>query len=173
MVYPSLNGATNWWSPTYDPELGLLYVPTVNRGGIFYLWPDRPLDAIGAHLGGLDTKVPNEDMIIAVKALEVTTGRLRWEYSRQYSSPERKARSEMGGLLSTAGQLIFGGDGESFLAWDAATGAVLWRFETGGPITAAPVAYSAGGREHIVIAAGRSILAFALPGTDSGKEKGK
>jgi alcohol dehydrogenase (cytochrome c) len=163
MVYPSLNGATNWWSPTYDPELGLMYVPTVNRGGIFYLWPDRPPEVAGAHLGGLDTKVPNEDMIIAVKALEVTTGHLRWEYSRQYSSPERKARSEMGGLMSTAGRLVFGGDGETLIAWDAETGTELWRFETGGSITATPAAYELGGREYVVVATGRTIMAFALP----------
>lgn len=167
VVYPSLNGATNWWSPTYDPELGLMYIPTLDRGGIFYVWPDRPPNEVGARLGGLDTKIPNEDVVVAVKALEVTTGRVRWQYSRQYSSPERKAQSEMGGLLSTAGRLIFGGDGESFLAWDADTGDELWRLETGGLITAAPVAYEVRGREYIAVASGRTILAFALPKSGS------
>jgi alcohol dehydrogenase (cytochrome c) len=163
VVYPSLNGATNWWSPTYDPELGLMYVPTLDRGGIFYVWPDRPPNEVGARLGGLDTKIPDEDVIMGVKALEVTTGHVRWQYTRQFSTPERKARSEMGGLLSTAGHLVFGGDGESFFAWDAETGAELWRFETGGLITAAPVAYEIKGREYIAVACDRMILAFALP----------
>lgn len=163
LVYPSLNGATNWWSPTYDPELELFYVPMIDRGGIFYVWPDRPANEVGARLGGYDTKVPHEDIIVAVKALELRTGRLRWEYTRRYSSPERKALNDMGGLVSTAGLLVFGGDGESFLAWDAATGAELWRFETGGEITAAPITYEENGRQYIAIAAGRSILTFALP----------
>jgi alcohol dehydrogenase (cytochrome c) len=163
LVYPSLNGATNWWSPTYDPELELFYVPTIDRGGIFYIWPDRPPDEVGARLGGYDTKVPHEDMIVAVKALELRTGRVRWQYSRRYASPERKALNDMGGLVSTTGRLVFGGDGESFLAWDAEKGTELWSFETGGKITAAPVTYAQNGRQYVAIAAGRSILAFALP----------
>jgi alcohol dehydrogenase (cytochrome c) len=163
LVYPSLNGATNWWSPTYDPELELFYVPTIERGGIFYIWPDRPPDEAGARLGGYDTKVPHEDMTVAVKALELRTGRLRWQYSKKYSSPERKALNDMGGLVSTAGRLVFGGDGETFLAWNAETGEELWRFETGGKITAAPITYEQNGREYIAVAAGRSILAFTLP----------
>jgi alcohol dehydrogenase (cytochrome c) len=162
LVYPSLNGATNWWSPTYDPELELFYVPTIDRGGIFYVWPDRPASE-GARLGGFDTKVPHEDMTVAVKALEVRTGRVRWQYSKRYSSPERKALNDMGGLVSTAGRLVFGGDGETFLAWDAEKGGELWRFETGGKITAAPITYEQSGRQYIAIAAGRSILVFSLP----------
>lgn len=165
LVYPSLNGATNWWSPTYDPDLGLFYVPTIDRGGIFYIWPDRPPDEVGARLGGYDTKVPNEDMTVGVKALELRTGRLRWQFSRKYSNPERKALNDMGGLVSTSGRLIFGGDGEIFQAWDAETGAELWRFETGGKITAAPVTYEQSGRQYVTVAAGRSILTFALPET--------
>jgi len=163
LVYPSLNGATNWWSPTYDPELELFYVPMIDRGGIFYVWPDRPPNEVGARLGGYDTKVPHEDITVAVKALELRTGRVRWQYSRRYSSPERKALNDMGGLVSTTARLVFGGDGETFLAWDAETGAELWRFETGGEITAAPITYEQNGRQYIAVAAGRSILAFALP----------
>lgn len=163
LVYPSLNGATNWWSPTYDPDLELFYVPMIDRGGIFYIWPDRPPSEVGARLGGYDTKIPHEDITVAVKALEVRTGRPRWQYSRRYSSPERKAQSEMGGLVSTAGRLVFGGDGESFLAWDAETGAELYHFQTGGKIAAAPITYEQNGRQYIAISAGRSVVAFALP----------
>jgi alcohol dehydrogenase (cytochrome c) len=165
LVYPSLNGATNWWSPTYDPDLGLFFVPTIDRGGVFYIWPDRPPDEVGARLGGYDTKIPHEDMTVAVKALELRTGRLRWQYSKKYSNPERKALNDMGGLVSTSGRLVFGGDGEIFLAWDAETGAELWRFETGGKITAAPITYEQNGRQYVTVAAGRTILTFALPET--------
>ena len=160
VVYPSLTGGTNWWSPTYDPELGLLYVPTVNQGGIFYLWPNRPRGNEGFILGGLDTKIPNEDFVVAVKAIEATTGRIRWEYSR----PPRKINGELiGGLLSTAGGLIFGGDLDDFFALDAATGAELWRLPAGGRIAGAPMTYEVQGRQYIGVAAGRAIFSFALP----------
>ena len=163
LVYPSLNGATNWWSPTYDPELQLMYVPVVDRGGIFYVRPDRLVSDEGFFLGGFDTKVPNENMVAGVKALELTTGRVRWEYLRQYSNTQREALTDMGGLTSTASRLVFAGDGDLFLAWDAQSGAELWRFEAGGEILAAPVTYELAGRQYIAIAAGRSILSFALP----------
>lgn len=163
LVYPNLLGATNWSSPSYDSELSLFFVPAVDRGSIFYLWPDRPPEETGARLGGYDARVPGEDLTVAVKALELKTGRVRWEYSRRYSNPERKAMSEMGGLLSTAGELVFGGDADKFFALDSKTGAELWRFDAGGYIAAAPVSYEQGGRQYVAIAAGRSILAFALP----------
>jgi alcohol dehydrogenase (cytochrome c) len=166
LVYPNLYGGTNWWSPTYDAELGLLYIPTTDRGGIFYVSPEQPVSAEGFLLGGIHRRVPNEDTIVAVKALEVLTGRVRWQYSRN-ASPERDPLNELGGLLSTSGHLVFGGDGEAFFAWDAGTGAELWRFETGGNIAAAPISYEQDGRQYVAVAAGRSILVFALPASNS------
>jgi alcohol dehydrogenase (cytochrome c) len=160
VVYPSLMGATNWWSPSYDSELGLLYVPTVTQGGIFYLSPDKASTEEGFILGGSDTKIANEDLVVAVKAIEATTGRVRWEYSR----PPRKTNGDMlGGLLSTSGGLVFGGDMDDFFALDASTGIELWRFPTGGQISGAPMSYEVNGREYVAIAAGRAILSFALP----------
>ena len=75
----------------------------------------------------------------AVKAIEVTTGRVRW----QHGGPPRRTYMEMSGLMSTAGKLIFGGDGEQFFAVDAETGAELWHFTTGAQIWVAPVTYEA------------------------------
>ena len=165
LVYPSITGGTNWWSPTYDADSGVLYIATVDQGGIFFSWPDRPLGEDGFHLGGYDTKVPNEDLVTAVKALDVTTGKVRWQYSR----PPRRSQGEMSGLMSTAGGLVFGGDLEEFFALDAGTGAELWHFGAGGQIVAAPVSYELGERQYVVVAAGRSILAFSLPAPSTRK----
>jgi alcohol dehydrogenase (cytochrome c) len=159
LVYPSVTGGTNWWSPAYNPELHLVYVPTIDRGSVFYSLPDMPLDDLGEDLRGNVSMLPNEEMIVAVKALEITTGRLRWQYFR----PSRKRPGQMGGLLSTAGGIVFGGDLESLFALDSRTGAELWHFEAGGLVQAAPVSFDVGGRQFIAVAAGRSILAFALP----------
>ncbi len=158
-VYPGIAGGTNWWSPSFDPESGLIYVPTVDKGAIFYASPHEPLDEFGEDLRGITMPVPNEDAIVAVKAIEVTTGRIRW----QHASPPRRTHMEMSGLMSTGGRLVFGGDGERFFALDTDTGAELWRFETGGTICAAPVSYEVGGHQYVTVAAGRTILAFGLP----------
>jgi alcohol dehydrogenase (cytochrome c) len=146
-VYPNQIGATNWWSPSYDPTSQLLYVPVIDRGAIFF------------ESAEVMRMTPDKETTIVVKALDVTTGRIRWQYKR---SP-RLTLDEVGGLLSTAGGIVFGGDNEVFFALDAETGAELWRFNTGGLISAASVTYKVDGQQYVAIAAGRSILAFALP----------
>jgi len=73
---------------------------------------------------------------------------------------------EMSGLMCTAGKLVFGGAMEKFFALDADTGTELWRFEAGAQIWAAPVSYELAGRQYVAVAAGRTILAFALPSTE-------
>lgn len=65
--------------------------------------------------------------------------------------------------MSTAGGLVFGADLDTLFALDAQTGRELWRFPAGAQIRAAPVTYSIAGRQYIAVAAGHSILVFALP----------
>lgn len=159
LVYPSATGATNWWSPAYSPASGLVYVPTLDSGSIYFRARQYRYRAGETYIGGGSTAVPNESLTAAVKAIELTTGRIRWEYKR----PPRAAPDKMGGLLSTAGGIVFGGDVEDFFALDAATGAELWRIGTGGNIVAAPISYLADGRQFVTVASGSSLITFALP----------
>lgn len=158
-VYPGIAGGTNWWSPAYDPDSGLLYVPTVDKGAIYYGSAREPLDEFGENLGGMTMAIPNEDAVVAVKAIEVMTGKIRWQ---QKTAP-RRAFMDMNGVLATAGKLVFAGAVEQFFALDAETGTEVWRFDTGAQIWAAPMTYQLNDRQYVAIAAGRSILAFALP----------
>jgi alcohol dehydrogenase (cytochrome c) len=92
----------------------------------------------------------------AIRALEATTGKLKWEFRLQ--SPP------WAGVLATAGGLVFGGSDEgNFYALDALNGKPLWDFQTGGPITANPISFSIEGKQHIAIAAGHSMFVFGLP----------
>ena len=69
-----------------------------------------------------------------------------------------------GGVLATAGGLVFAGDAEGYLiAFDAKTGNVLWRFQAGGTIIAPPISYALDGRQYIAVAAGQTMVTFALP----------
>jgi alcohol dehydrogenase (cytochrome c) len=97
-------------------------------------------------------------VVPAVKAVEVSTGQVRWEHVR----PSRKAIAETGGLLSTAGGLVFGGDLDTFFALDASTGAELWLFHPGGNVASAPIAYELAGRQYVVMTAGTALFAFTL-----------
>ncbi len=153
-LYPGVHGGTNWFSPSFSPETRLFYVAVREEPTSFYKGPAtyRP----GAlFTGGSFRGVRRVEPTGSIKALEVTTGVMRWEF-KLHSPP-------WGGLLSTAGGLVFGGTSEGyFFALDAATGKPLWRFPTGAPIFANPVSFLSDGKQHVAIAAGRALFVFAL-----------
>jgi alcohol dehydrogenase (cytochrome c) len=169
LVYPGVSGATNWWSPSFSPRTGLLYVPVLEEGSTFFSEPVRyargeAFAGSGGHMSG--------DVQTAVRALDPLTGVMRWEHRFK----PRMEWHRTGGILSVAGDLVFIGDETVFYALDARTGAELWRFNTGGKISAAPVTYVANGKQYVVIAAGRSFMAFgigtAAPGAGSASAGG-
>ncbi|HWP91981.1 MAG TPA: PQQ-dependent dehydrogenase, methanol/ethanol family [Thermodesulfobacteriota bacterium] len=155
LVYPGMGGGTNWYSPSFSPQTGLFYVHVhENYGQVFYKLkaeykPGARFEA------GFVRNIPGEESYGAVKALEPESGKLRWEF-REYSISG-------GGLLSTAGGLVFGGDREGyFFALDAESGKPLWRFQTGATIWSNPVSFLIDGKQHVAIAAGQAIFTFAL-----------
>jgi alcohol dehydrogenase (cytochrome c) len=159
ITYPSLVGATNWWSPTYERSSNTVFVPTMNGPGMFFKSPDL-VDATGEINGSHATAVPGQPPSTSIRALDAATGDLRWEYK----FPPRQSSYVMGGLLSTDGGLVFGGDQSGFLALNSATGQELWKFNVGTAIAAAPITYSSEGRQFVALASGRTVIAFSLDG---------
>jgi alcohol dehydrogenase (cytochrome c) len=68
-----------------------------------------------------------------------------------------------GGVLSTAGDVVFGGARGYFVALDARSGAELWKMPVGGQVNAGAMSYAVNGKQYVAIAAGQSLFAFALP----------
>ena len=69
-----------------------------------------------------------------------------------------------GGVLATAGDLVFGGGRDGyFLALDARSGELLWRASLGGQINAGPMSYAVDGRQFVAVAAGSALFTFRLP----------
>jgi alcohol dehydrogenase (cytochrome c) len=169
LVYPSVAGATSWWSPSFSPHTGLLYVPVLDASSTVYRRPYR--FAPGEVLVGSVAQTSAQTQT-GVRALAPLTGVLRWEHR----FVPRTESPRMGGILSVAGDLVFIGAQTVLYALDARTGAELWRFNTGGRIVAAPITYVANGKQYLAIAAGRSFMAFgigaAAPGGGSGSARG-
>lgn len=155
-VCPGALGTTNFMPPTYDPQTGLLYVTARDQCDIFSTAP-QPYEAGHAFYGS--AYFPSEDArpyLGFLKALDPATGETKHKY--QHTSPT------WSGVLSTAGGLVFSGDAEgNFIAFDAASLKPLWHFQMGGAVYAAPIAFSVDGKEHVAIAAGSALYAFALP----------
>jgi alcohol dehydrogenase (cytochrome c) len=165
LVWPSSDGATNWKPSAYDRKLGNLYVPMQERPGIMFLG-DASKPSAGHWFGGGATQgVEGIPIYNAIQALDARTGELRWEHRFPSKSGALDRGVEFGGLLVTAGGLVFGSSRSTFCALDARTGKELWSFDVGTPIYAAPITYSVNGRQMIAIAAGRVVMGFALDTT--------
>lgn len=156
LTFPSNVGGTNWWPPSYDPRLGYVFVPAIERGQIYF--PATAEHDPGPRNSPASSGKPHQTLIKAINARNGTTV---W----QHAFPERMDREETGGLLSTAGDLVFGSDLHDVLALRSTDGKVLWQFATGGQVSAAPMTYRANGDQYVGIAAGSVFFAFALPAT--------
>ena len=92
----------------------------------------------------------------AIRALEATTGKLKWEF--KLLSPGFSS------LLSTAGGLVFGGTEEgNFFALDAETGKPLWDMQLGANIRGIPVSFAIDGKQYVAIGAGFALFVYGLP----------
>ena len=144
-------------STAYNPATKLFYVMALEKCNIFTK-SDAVWKAGESYYGGDAREVPGEPGQKFLRALDIETGRVVWEF------PQIGPANSWGGVLSTAGGVVFfGEDSGAFAAVDAATGAPLWHFHTSELWKASPMTYLAGGEQFVAIAAGSNILAFGLP----------
>ena len=152
---PSVLGATNWMSMAFNPSTGLFYLMALEACGIYVKpssWDPPP--------------IPVEPGQKFLRALDIETGNRIWEV------PQIGPADSWGGVLSTAGGLVFfGEDSGAFAAVDAKTGKDLWQIQTnasaelgdGHSWRASPMTFMTAGKQYIAVAAGPNILCFGLP----------
>ena len=171
LVNPGTQGGTNWYPPSYSPRTGLFYVPTWENSGNRSAkypageWKER-VRYTGSNppdggRGGRATRTPanfrkDEEGYGSIQALDPKTGERKWEY--------RMVNFTESGVLSTAGDLVFGGGMEgNFVALDARTGERLWHVNLGGPNASGPMSYAVDGKQYVVGAGQGALFVFALP----------
>jgi alcohol dehydrogenase (cytochrome c) len=155
-VYPMVAGGTNWMSPSYHPERGLLYVP-VREGATDYFKGEAYYKPGTRFQGGFfSNQFTADDSYGAVRALDVTSGELRWEH--------KLFAPTWAGVMATSGEVVFAGTEDGyFKALDAARGEELWHINLGGRIIACPISFLSRERQRVAIAAGNAIYVFGLP----------
>ena len=159
-VYPSVQGGTNWYAPSFSPRTGLFYLSAWEYSSVYYkgdpvytrgnryigslpqgVWPDV-----------LKDEVPGWG---AIRALDPQTGDLEWEFKMTEVSES--------GLLTTATDVLFSGSQQGhLLALDAKNGKLLWRKSLGGQITSSPISYLVDGKQRLTVAAGNVFFTFGL-----------
>jgi alcohol dehydrogenase (cytochrome c) len=155
-VCPAVEGATNWFSTAFSPSTGLYYVQALEKCTVFSRTPET-WRAGQSYYGGTTRQVPGEPGQKVLRAIDVTTGAIRWEL------PQVGRANSWGGTLATAGGLVFfGEDSGALMAVDAVSGAPLWQFPTNVQWKASPMTYAFDGRQHIAVASGPNIIAFRL-----------
>ena len=146
VIHPNGYGARNWEPMAFSPKTGLVYMPVSDIGST---WCDSKYYASCAGLDSLgltaDDEVPPD--LGRLLAWDPVERKERW--SSVHELPFN------GGVLATAGDLVFQGTGTGELqAHHARTGQPLWSRRTGSSIQAAPVTYRVGEDQHVLVAVG-------------------
>jgi alcohol dehydrogenase (cytochrome c) len=174
-TWPGNQGGTNWYSPSFSPRTGLMYVSAwEGYASIFRKEPAEYVPGRNFAGGGSTplTPVPGAPGVRigratpinswtdavghgTVMAIDPQTGEKRWTFE-QYDVTDS-------GILTTATDLLFTGGREGyFYARDARTGAELWRASLGGQIVNGPITYAVDGRQFVAVISGNSLVTFAL-----------
>jgi alcohol dehydrogenase (cytochrome c) len=155
-VCPSVRGVTNWMSQTYDPKLGLYFIPALEQCDIYTSSSKVPEPMKGfAGTGG--DQIPSRPGKFYMRAFDPKTGNKVWEY------PMTGKGAMWAGAVSTAsGVLFFGDDDGQLVALDSRSGRHLWHFNTGQGLTASPIVYSVDGRQYVAIATQTDVMTFGL-----------
>jgi alcohol dehydrogenase (cytochrome c) len=145
-MFPGANGGVEWSVMAVNPELGLTYAVNLHQP-MTYTVESSPYPGGKLWLGGAFAVIPGEESWGNVTAVDYNTGKIAWQ--------KKTPLPMMGGALTTAGGLMFTGEGDGwFRAYDAKSGDVLWSFFAGAGVNAPPASYSVDGKQYIVVGAG-------------------
>jgi acido-empty-quinoprotein group A len=150
LVSPASGGATNWPSPSYDPETGLLYVGSNRTFSMYYLTDTDPRPE---GWGGVDSVVGGEGG--ALLAIDYKTGNIAWRH-------DWPSGSGVVAMLSTSGKLLFTSNGNYLVAFDPANGKILWHTGLTSTPSAGPITYMLDGKQYVLVASGDTLFTFTL-----------
>jgi PQQ-dependent dehydrogenase (methanol/ethanol family) len=164
-MLPGANGGVEWNPMAVNPKTRMAYAANLHQPMTYHVEEAEYPGGDKLWLGGAFKVIASEKQWGRLAAVNIDTGKMEWK--AQTDQPL------MGGVLTTAGDLVFTGEGNgSFNAYDAKTGKKLWSFQCGAGVNAPPVSYEIGGKQYIAVAAGgntqldfkrgNSVFVFAL-----------
>ena len=162
VTMPTGFGGHNWHPMAYSPKTGLVYIPAQDLPAVYMKEPDFEFTP-GFWNTGTEFELlhlPDDPEVLAEIGKSMTGQIVAWDPVGQrevWRYPH--AGIWNGGMLATAGDLVFQGSliGE-FAAYDAGSGERVWQFPAQTGIAAAPISYAVDGRQHVAVAAGFGTL---------------
>ena len=163
-VAPGIAGGANWSPSAFDPRRRLLYVAALHLPTRYIAHQARRPDGSVLHYASTNDTEEAWGTLTAVDLAD--RGRLRWQV--------RTEEPLVGGVLATAGGLVFSGAGKGiFAAFDSDRGTRRWSYQCEAGVNAPPITYAVGGRQFVAVAVGGNalfgftqgdmVMAFALP----------
>jgi alcohol dehydrogenase (cytochrome c) len=172
-IFPGVQGATNWYSPSYSPRTGLFYVSAWEDYASVFVKEDQKYEEGRRFVGGRPTSpIPGGQNVPSLKrgpinvwteaaghgaivAIDPRTGEKKWKFLMTDVTDS--------GILTTATDLLFAGGREGYFhALDARNGTLLWKASLGGQVASGPMTYQVEGKQYVTVAAGHSLFTFAL-----------
>ena len=157
-IWPGVDGANNWMSPSYNPGTKLLYFNAREERRRYFKTdaPEfRPGESFFGGGGGGGARFRPEESWGKLIAMTPETGAIQWEH--------RILAPPWAGVLSTAGNVVFSATPSgNFYALDARNGKDLWHFNGGGRVYASPITFLSRGKQLITIPIESVLIAFGL-----------
>jgi len=172
-TFPGVQGATNWYSPSYSPRTGLFYVSAWENYASIFIKEEQKYEEGRRFVGGRPTSpIPGGQNVPSIRrgpintwteaagtgaviAIDPRTGQHKWKFAMTDVTDS--------GLLTTATDLLFTGSREGYFhALDARTGALLWKTSLGGQVASGPMTYQVDGKQYVSVAAGHALFTFSL-----------
>ncbi len=159
-MLPGTNGGVDWSPMAINPTLGLAYAVNTHQPMTYHLEDHSLGNATGRPWRGGSVKlIPGEQQWGNISAIDYNTGRLLWKVKTE--------QPMIGGVLATAGGLIFTGEGSGwFKAYDATSGELLWRDIVQAGVNAPPASYNVAGTQYVVVGAGGNARFDYVPGDE-------
>ena len=156
-ICPGIVGATNWFSPSYNPDTGLFYVMALENCDLYFSKTKEFTQGETFYSTGTKRSPDGHPQKILL-AISPADGKKVWQY------PQVGRGNSWGGTLTTAGGLVFFcDDANSLEAVDGENGHALWYFNTGQNFAASPMTYAVNGTQYVAISAGSDVFTFTLP----------
>ena len=153
VLFPGGNGVHNWYAMSYNPITGLVYIPTdfgsgyYNKKGIDPQTWTAAVTPIGFIPFQGELSEPDNKPAGMLQAWDPVQQKRVWSV--------KSLSGTDGGVLSTAGNLVFQGKNSGpFQARDAKTGDLLWSFDAQVGIVGQPITYTVDGKQYVTVIAG-------------------
>ncbi len=156
VIAPGIAGGANWSPAALDPAQQLLFVPAIHLPTRYSVREGRRADGTAFRYVVSELEDTRSGSLAAIDLAH--DGRIRWQMPMD--------EPMVGGVLATAGGLLFSGAGHNtFAAFDSASGKRLWEYRCAAGVNAPPVSYAIDGKQYVAVAAGGNAL-FGFPQGD-------